>query len=107
MVDFTQVRADEIDLPFVKNYLRVDYDEDDNLLTTMIFSAKSYVQNYLNKRFDEYTELPAEFTIATLSIISHWYENRVIQSEKSANEELKHVFTGMLDYFRDWNDIQQ
>lgn len=106
MTDFTEVKANEIDLQFVKNYLRVDFDEDDNLINTMIFAAKSYVQNYLNKRFEDFDELPTEFTVATLSIISHWYENRIIQSEKTANEELKHVFSGMLDYFRNWNDIK-
>lgn len=93
----------EIDLDFVKNYLRIDHDEDDILLNTMIVAAQNFIQSYLNKRFSDYEEIPDEFSIACLALIAHWYENREIQSASVTKQELAFVFSGLLDLHRDWN----
>lgn len=69
----------------------------------MIIAAKSYIQSYLNKKFEEFEEIPDEFTIACLALIAHWYENREIQRNGEPNE-LNYIFSGILDMYRDWND---
>ncbi|ARK29047.1 head-tail connector protein [Halalkalibacter krulwichiae] len=93
----------ELDLDLVKQYLRIDHNEDDVLLTTMLYSAKSFIQSYLNKRFEEFETIPDEFTIACLAILAHWYERREIQGDKDTRGELKYVFSGLLDLHRNWN----
>lgn len=97
------IKITEIDLIFVKNYLKIDYEDDDQLLNLMIISAKSYIQSYLNKKFEEFEEIPSEFSIACLALVSHWYERREIQSEKASKDELKYIFSGLLDLHRVWN----
>lgn len=100
-------KADELTIDDLKEYLRIDYDYDDNLLTTILYSSKSFVQTYLNKRFQDYKdkniEIPEEFTIACLSICAHWYENRAIDSER-LTKEASYTFAGILDMHRDWLD---
>lgn len=100
---FSGIKITEIDLDLVKKYLRIDYSDDDEMLMTMLISAKSFIQSYLNKKFEDFDELPDEFTIACLAIISHWYEKREIQSGKDAGEELSYIFSGLLDLHRNWN----
>lgn len=99
---YKAIKITELDINEVKNYLRVDHEDDDLLITTMIVSAKSYIQSYLNKKFSDFEEVPDEFTIAALSLISHWYERREIQSEKTATAEMNYVFSGLLSMYRDW-----
>lgn len=89
-----------LDVLFVKNYLRVDHDFDDQLIEMMINSAQSYIQSYLNQKFTDFIEVPSEFTIAALTLISEWYEKRAIQSENAAINELNHSFSGLLSQYR-------
>lgn len=56
----------ELDLATVKNYLRVDYDNDDVLIQVMIDSSLSYTQSFLNHKFTEFEEVPMEFLIAAI-----------------------------------------
>lgn len=100
---FNGVKITEIDLDLVKEYLRIDHNDDDEMLITMLTAAKSFIQSYLNKKFEDFDELPNEFTIACLAIISHWYEKREIQSSKDSGKELSYIFSGLLDLHRNWN----
>lgn len=96
----------EIDLDMVKNYLRIDHEDDDVMLNLMLSAAKNYIQSYLNKKFSDFESegsIPEEFSIACLALVSHWYEKREIQSEKTAKDELAYVFSGLLDLHRNWN----
>jgi uncharacterized phage protein (predicted DNA packaging) len=100
------VKITDLDLDFVKNYLKIDYDADDQLISTMIVAAQNFIQAYLNKKFEDFEVIPDEFTIAALAIIAHWYENRQIQSLDSTKNvsELQYVFSGLLDLYRNWNN---
>jgi uncharacterized phage protein (predicted DNA packaging) len=101
------IKITDLDLVLVKQYLKIDYLDDDILLETMLTSAKSFIQNYLKKKFTDYAidneEIPDEFTIACLAIISHWYEKREVQGDKATGKELAYVFSGLLDMHRNWN----
>jgi uncharacterized phage protein (predicted DNA packaging) len=98
------MKINEVDLDFVKGYLRVDHNVDDDLINTMIVAAKNFIQFYLNRKFDEFEEIPEEFTIALLAIVAHWYENRQIQSADSTQNELPYIFSDLLDLYRNWNN---
>jgi len=97
----TGMKITNLDLDFVKNYLRIDHTEDDALLLLMIDETKNFIQSYLNIKFSEMEEIPDEFTIAALALIAHWYENREIQT--NVQGELKYIFSGILDMYRNWN----
>ena len=91
-----------VDLTVVKNYLRIDFDDPDNdrMLNIILTSAKSFVQTYLNWKFTDVSEIPAEITIALLAIVEHWYKNRGVTSEDATVNELPYVFSGILDMHR-------
>lgn len=94
------VKVTDLDLPFVKDYLRVDFTEDDTLISTLILAAQSFIQSYLNQKFTDFVPVPDEFTIAALAIIAHWYEKRGIQGDKNTTSELAYIFSGLLDQYR-------
>lgn len=98
------VKITDLDLVLVKEYLRIDHTDDDNMLTMMLVAAKSFIQSYLNQKFADFEEIPDEFTIACLALVSHWYEKREVQSEKVSKNELAYVFSGLLDLHRNWNN---
>ncbi|PFA49642.1 head-tail connector protein [Bacillus cereus] len=56
-----------------KKYLRVDGDEEDNLITSFVEAAEIYIKNATSKNIDLKSELA---TLAARILIAHWYENR-------------------------------
>lgn len=99
------VKITDLNIQMVKDYLRIDHDDDDEFLNVILVSARSYIQSYLNLRFDDFEEIPDEFTIACLAICAHWYENRQVQQESNGKglKELSYIFSGILDIYRNWN----
>lgn len=97
----------ELDLEFVKNYLRVDYDDDDILIKTIMSAAESFMMSYLDLDMDEIIDdqgaVPEAFTISYLAIISHWYDRREVQSHSNTEKELSYIFDGVLGLYRKWN----
>lgn len=94
----------QIDVELIKNYLRIDFDDEDNdlMLDIMLKSAISFTQNYLKWSFSERTDIPGEVNIAILAITEHWYKNRGVMSEDATQKELPYVFSGILDMHRDY-----
>ena len=70
-----------ITLEEVKAYARIDIDEDDSLLETLIGSAEEYLKNATGKEYPEMDESGNEI-IYTLEkiylqlLIAYWYEKR-------------------------------
>ncbi|MGE6344940.1 head-tail connector protein [Bacillus mycoides] len=56
-----------------KKYLRVDGDEEDDLITSFITAAEIYIKNATGKNVDLKSELAK---LAARILIAHWYENR-------------------------------
>jgi len=82
------MKITELDLDTVKQHLVVEYDEDDALINLFFLSAKSYIEKYIGKKFSEMEtdQIPYEYTIACLGLISHWYENRSITTEETLKD---------------------
>lgn len=100
--------TDELTLDYVKNYLRIDYDEEqeDRFVEMCINASRSFVQTYMNRSLSDFSEdgnYPAEIDIARLNIISQWYDTRTIMTPRSNVQELEYVFAGLLDPHRYWN----
>jgi uncharacterized phage protein (predicted DNA packaging) len=93
----------ELDTATAKNYLRVEHNDDDELLSMLLSAAKSYIQSYLNQKFVDMQispeGLPEELTIPALALTAHWYENRQITTEVKSNEVL-HTFKEILSMHR-------
>lgn len=123
--DLTAVKITQIDLDFAKNYLKVDYDDEDNLIMALILAAKSYVQTALGftitSEWPTTEEIPDELTVVALLLISHWFENRKFQTTITGvlGQEMGFAVSALLDahkrplkdYDEDpstftWNDLE-
>jgi uncharacterized phage protein (predicted DNA packaging) len=62
-----------VSLDEVKTWLRVDFTDDDALLTTLINAAELYLKNATGVKFDATNHLAKLFC---MTLISDWYENR-------------------------------
>lgn len=97
-------KPQDINVKLVKDYMRIDFDDDDNdkMIDLFLTSAKSFTQSYLKKRFEDMEDIPSEINIAVLAITEHWYKNRGVMSEDATQKELPYVFSGILDMHRDY-----
>lgn len=79
------IKLDNINLDFVKNYLRIDEDftEDDKELELYMLSARSYIENYLNCNLSDFEGINPELNIAFLMLINHFYENKTAVANNS------------------------
>ena len=69
-----------MELDELKLYLRVDIEDDDTLIAALQKSAEEYLENAgVTKDYSK--EL---YKLAIKLLVSHWYENRDVQSEKAA-----------------------
>ena len=65
-----------IDLTTVKNYLRVDYDDDDGIIEDMIRSATSLVMDIARVDQEEDLDNVKNSKVAVLYAIGYLYEHR-------------------------------
>lgn len=102
--DYKNVSPADVTLQNVKSYMRIDFNdpENDALIEQFLEIGKSFVQTYLNWRFDEVDVVPKEITIAVLAITEHWYKKRGVQGEETTKAEIPYVFAGILDQHRNW-----
>lgn len=77
------MKLSEIDVPFVKEYLRQDGDEDDKLIGAILDGAKDYIVKYTGQSLDQ-LEDGEDLTIAVLVLCAEFYDNRTI----SVNDRL-------------------
>lgn len=82
----------KLDLQDVKEWLRVDHDEDDSIIESIIKSSIQYLENATGKNFDESNELAKQFC---LFLISDWYENRQYMGEK-VGEKVRFIIQSIL-----------
>ena len=74
----------------VKNYLRVDFNDDDMLIAVMIDTAKQYISDAVGK-FDENNP---KHNMILLAVVAHLYENRTFQSQSSG--KITRIISSML-----------
>lgn len=86
------MKLSEIDVPFVKEYLRQDGDEDDRLIGAILESSKDYIAKYTGQSLDELEE-SEDLVIAVLVLCAEFYDNRTI----SVNDRLNLRINMMLE----------
>ena len=66
-----------------KNFLRVDDEEDDALITSLIITSKVLIEDIIRDKIDTYDNVPEPIKQAALIIIGTLYEERqVSKSDK-------------------------
>ena len=77
-------------LESVKNYLRVDFDDDDTLIEMMMDTAKEYIKDAVGA-FDE---TKPRHNMILLAVVAHLYENRLLQGQSSG--KITRIINSML-----------
>lgn len=89
-----EVKFSTIDLDFIKDYLRVDYIDDDRELAVALNSAKSIIREHFNKSDYELDEIPYSVTLA-IQLIADMYTNKSSSVDNNIKENP--VFKRLID----------
>jgi len=81
-----------ITLEETKQYLRVETDEDDALITSLINAAETYLTNATGNTFDDTNHLARLFCLV---LVTDWYENRGLTVGK-VGPEIRPVINSLL-----------
>lgn len=77
------VKLSEVTIDTVKEYLRIDTDEEDELLNLIMLSANSLIKNRLLLNEEENLDDYEELSIALLILCSEMYDNRQYSIDKT------------------------
>ncbi len=84
-----------ITLDEMKNYLRVDTNEDDTLIASLIVSAKSICMSIARIDSDEEIKDEENFRVAVLYTVAYLYEHREEANHKEMNLTLRSLLFGI------------
>lgn len=73
----------------VKNFLRVDSDEDDALILSLITTGKVLVEDIIRKSLTEFENIPEPINQAVLIIVGTLYEERQVSKSDKEGLSLK------------------
>lgn len=68
----------------VKNYLRVDDEEDNALISSLIITAQILVEDIIRCKLEDFTIIPEPINQAMYIIIGTLYEERQIMSDSKS-----------------------
>ncbi len=66
-----------------KDFLRVDGDDEDTLISSLIITAKVLTEDVLRRPLTEFEELPEPIRQAMLIIVGTLYEERQVSKDKT------------------------
>ena len=89
------MKLSEIDVPFVKEYLRQDSDEDDKLIGVILEGAKDYIVKYTGQSLEQ-LENSEDLVIAILVLCSEFYDNRTISVNERVNLRINSMLESLL-----------
>lgn len=109
MVDLTKTQP-AITLAEAKLWLRVDFDDDDLILTSLILSSTQLVETRIRRAIvsrgeergvvDRVADVPASIKVAVLTLVAYQYENRTATDDEIRSRVMRSVG---LDGFIDWS----
>jgi uncharacterized phage protein (predicted DNA packaging) len=80
-----------VSLDEVKNWLRIDFSDDDALLSTLISASETYLKNATGIEYDSSNNLAKLFCMV---LISDWYENREYTGK--ASDQVRPIINSIL-----------
>ena len=87
--------ADILTLEEAKNYLRIDYDEDDTLLQSLMIAAIDYLRDAIND-FDKKAtkeKFIKRAKILVCVLVQDWYDNREQKESKDLSYTARSLLT--------------
>lgn len=83
----------------VKKFIRVDFDEDDNIIDLLAKAGKIYIKKSTGLEIDLENMDELQY-LAVQLLVSHWYENRVPVDEPTVSKEVKFSLDSMFYIFK-------
>ncbi|MCX7903276.1 MAG: head-tail connector protein [Caloramator sp.] len=85
------MKISDVSIEDIKQYANIYHNEDDNLISSIITAAKSYIRNYTGLT-DEQMDQKEDLTIALMVLCSEMYDNRAFTVEDSkVNSVIKSI----------------
>lgn len=82
-----------MELEDIKSYLRIDGDEEDGLLRTMIDAGKEFIRSAVG----EYDDTDSTAQIFLAAVVQNMYDNReLMQSEQQVKKRIEYTFQSMI-----------
>ena len=82
-----------MELEDIKSYLRIDGDEEDDLLRTMIDAGKEFIRSAVG----EYDDTDSTAQILLAAVVQNMYDNReLMQSEQQVKKRIEYTFQSMI-----------
>lgn len=72
-----------LDLQETKEFLRVDGDEEDALISSLIVTAKDLTEDVMRRKLSDFRELPEPVRRAMLILVATLYEERQVSKGKT------------------------
>ncbi|HCO80175.1 head-tail connector protein [Bacillus sp. (in: firmicutes)] len=86
-----------MDLKMLKDeYLKIDTDQDDALLKSLITAAKGYIKNGIGR----YVEGNEQYALVTGMLVAHWYENRGVYESGVSGSSIPFTIRDQLTQLR-------
>ena len=77
----------------IKTYLRVDYEDDDNLITALILASEEYLFNATGIKYTKESNIAALYCKI---LIYDWYTNRQLATDKKISNQVRFTLTSMM-----------
>lgn len=75
-----------ISLDEAKKHLNVSFDDDNEYISVLIAVASERIESHIDKKFEEFEEIPMSIKHAVLLLVGELYKNRELTTESSVNE---------------------
>ncbi len=85
-----------MDLQELKNYLRIEHEEDDKLLENFKDMAQEYIKNSVGE-IDTGNKL---YKLAEALLVGHWYDNREVSRIGNNSYDIPHSFKSIVIQLR-------
>lgn len=76
----------------VKEYLRVDFPDDDDLIRTMMAAAEGYIVSAVGK----YDDSDARANLLYMAIVQNLYDNRMLTVTEQQKKRLSYMFSSII-----------
>lgn len=101
-----------VDITNLKKHLRVDFSDDDALITSKIAAAQDHIERYLGYKIEEeyppagsppVSTVPPALVEAVCQLVGHWYENREAVIVGVSADELPLNVADIVREYRNWS----